>query len=48
QSIDASLERLNTDYIDLYRVHAWDPMTPVDEMMRSIDDMVRAGKIQHG
>src|ERR671931_812582 len=45
QSLEASLKRLNTDYIDLYWVHAWDPLTPIDEMMRALDDMVRAGKI---
>ena len=45
QSLEASLERVNTDYIDLYWVHAWDPLTPIEEMMRALDDMVRAGKI---
>jgi aryl-alcohol dehydrogenase-like predicted oxidoreductase len=45
QSLEASLGRLGTDYIDLYWVHAWDPMTPVDELMRALDDAVRAGKI---
>lgn len=45
QSLEASLRRLGTDYIDLYWVHAWDPMTPVEEMMRALDDAVRAGKI---
>ena len=45
QSLEASLKRLNTDYIDLYWVHAWDPLTPIKEMMRALDDMVRAGKI---
>ena len=45
QSLKASLERLNTDYIDLYWVHAWDPLTPVEELMRALDDMVRKGKI---
>src|ERR687889_599784 len=45
QSLKASLERLNTDYIDLYWVHAWDPLTPIEETMRSLDDMIRAGKI---
>lgn len=45
QSLEASLKRLNTDYIDLYWVHAWDFMTPADEVMRALDDMVRAGKI---
>jgi aryl-alcohol dehydrogenase-like predicted oxidoreductase len=45
QSLEASLKRLNTDYIDLYWVHAWDSLTPIEEMMRVLDDMVRAGKI---
>ena len=45
RALEASLKRLNTDYIDLYWVHAWDNMTPVDEVMRALDDMVRAGKI---
>jgi aryl-alcohol dehydrogenase-like predicted oxidoreductase len=45
QSLEASLKRLNTDYIDLYWVHAWDPLTPIEEMLRVLDDMVRAGKI---
>jgi aryl-alcohol dehydrogenase-like predicted oxidoreductase len=45
QALDASLKRLNTDYIDLYWLHAWDYTTPVEEVMRALDDMVRAGKI---
>lgn len=45
QAIEGSLKRLKTDYIDLYWVHAWDFMTPVDEVMRTLDDMVRAGKV---
>jgi aryl-alcohol dehydrogenase-like predicted oxidoreductase len=45
QSLEASLARLRTDYIDLYWVHAWDPMTPADELMRALDDSVRAGKV---
>ena len=45
QSLDASLKRLNTDYIDLYWVHAWDGMTPLEETMRALDDVVRAGKV---
>jgi aryl-alcohol dehydrogenase-like predicted oxidoreductase len=44
QSLEASLKRLGTDYIDLYWVHAWDFMTPVEEVMRALDDVVRAGK----
>lgn len=45
QSLEASLRRLNTDYIDLYWVHAWDQTTPVEEMMRALDDMIKSGKI---
>lgn len=45
QSLDASLKRLKTDYIDLYWLHAWDYLTPVDEVMRALDDQVRAGKV---
>src|SRR5438552_3377582 len=45
QSIDVSLKRLKTDYIDLYWVHIWDQMTPVEEVMRGLDDLVRAGKV---
>jgi aryl-alcohol dehydrogenase-like predicted oxidoreductase len=45
QSLEASLKRLGTDYIDLYWLHAWDFMTPVDEVMRALDDVVRQGKV---
>ena len=45
QSLDASLKRLNVDYIDLYWVHVWDYTTPVEEVVRALDDAVRAGKI---
>ena len=45
QSLDASLKQLKTDYIDLYWVHAWDYTTPEEEILRALDDMVRAGKI---
>jgi len=47
QALDASLKRLKTDYIDLYWMHAWDGVTPIEEVMRTADDMVRAGKILH-
>ncbi len=45
QSLEASLKRLRTHYVDLYWVHAWDAFTPVDETMRALDDAVRAGKV---
>ncbi len=45
QSLEASLRRLNTDRVDLYFVHAWDFLTPVEEIMRGLDDLVRAGKV---
>ena len=45
QSLEASLRRLGTDYLDLLWVHAWDFMTPVEEVMRGLDDLVRAGKV---
>ncbi len=45
QSLEASLKRMQLDYIDLYWLHAWDFMTPVEEVMRAFDDLVSAGKI---
>jgi aryl-alcohol dehydrogenase-like predicted oxidoreductase len=45
QAAEASLKRLHTDYIDLYWVHIWDQITPVEEVMRGLDDLVRAGKV---
>jgi len=44
-SVEASLKRLNTDYIDLFYLHIWDNLTPVDEVLRGLDDLVRQGKI---
>src|SRR5229473_5465742 len=44
---DASLRRLNTDYIDLYYIHRWDPETPIDETLGALDDLCRAGKIRY-
>ncbi|CAM4280895.1 aldo/keto reductase [Nocardia ninae] len=44
-SVEASLRKLNTDYIDLLYLHAWDFMTPVDEILRGMDDLVRSGKV---
>jgi aryl-alcohol dehydrogenase-like predicted oxidoreductase len=44
-SLDTSLRRLRTDYLDIYWVHMWDPQTPIEETMRALDDEVRAGRI---
>lgn len=46
-SCDASLKRLRTDYIDLYQVHIWDPVTPLEETLRALDDLVRWGKVRY-
>ncbi|AUX38903.1 aldo/keto reductase [Sorangium cellulosum] len=45
RSVEASLERLRTDYIDLLYLHAWDGTTPVEEVLRAMDDLVRSGKV---
>jgi aryl-alcohol dehydrogenase-like predicted oxidoreductase len=45
QSVEASLRRLKTDYLDLYWMHGWDALTPVEEVMRAFDDLVRQGKV---
>jgi aryl-alcohol dehydrogenase-like predicted oxidoreductase len=45
RAVEASLERLGTDHVDLLWVHMWDGMTPVDEVVRALDDLVRAGKV---
>lgn len=47
KAVDGSLKRLGTDYIDLYQVHAFDAMTPVDEVLSTLDGMVQAGKIRY-
>jgi aryl-alcohol dehydrogenase-like predicted oxidoreductase len=47
RALDASLRRLGVDSVDLYQVHAWDPLTPLEETMQTLDDMVRAGKIRY-
>ena len=45
--IDKSLERLGTDYVDLYQIHRWDYQTPIEETMEALDDVVRAGKARY-
>jgi aryl-alcohol dehydrogenase-like predicted oxidoreductase len=47
EQIDASLRRLQTDYIDLYQTHCWDASTPLEETLRALDDLVRAGKVRY-
>jgi len=47
RALEGSLRRLRTDYIDLYWLHAWDTITPVEEVVSTLDDLVRAGKIRH-
>jgi len=47
RALEGSLRRLKTDYIDLYWLHAWDTVTPVEEVVSTLNDLVRAGKIRH-
>ena len=47
RALDASLRRLGTDYIDLYWMHVWEGVTPVEEIVQTLGDLVRAGKIRH-
>ncbi|MEU7852241.1 aldo/keto reductase [Nonomuraea sp. NPDC049141] len=46
-SIDASLRRLGTDYVDLYQIHRWDDETPIEETMEALHDVVRSGKVRY-
>src|SRR5947208_5132525 len=46
-SIDASLKRLELDYVDLYQIHRWDPLTPIEVTMEALNDVVRAGKARY-
>src|SRR2546421_3004048 len=46
-AVEASLTRLKTDWLDLYQVHRHDPLTPVEETLRALDDLVRAGKVRY-
>jgi aryl-alcohol dehydrogenase-like predicted oxidoreductase len=47
QSIEESLTRLGTDYIDLYQIHGFDPLTPIEETLRALDDLVKSGKVRY-
>ena len=47
QELDASLTRLQTDYVDLYQIHRWDPQVPIEETMEALHDVVRAGKVRY-
>lgn len=46
-AVEASLKRLRTDYLDLYQLHRPDPLTPIEETLRALDDLVRAGKVRY-
>src|ERR1700747_1756507 len=46
-AVEASLRRLKTDYIDLYQQHDYDPLTPIDETLRALDDLIRQGKVRY-
>ncbi len=46
-AIDASLDRLGLDYVDLYQIHRWDPRVPIEETMEALHDVVRAGKARY-
>ena len=46
-AIDASLNRLGTDYVDLYQIHRWDPATPIEETLEALHDVVKAGKARY-
>jgi aryl-alcohol dehydrogenase-like predicted oxidoreductase len=47
RALDNSLHRLGVDTVDLYQVHAWDPVTPVEETLATLDDLVRSGKVRY-
>ena len=47
RALEGSLRRLRTDFVDLYYLHAWDCITPVEEVMSTLNDLVRAGKVRH-
>src|SRR6202163_4781482 len=47
REVEASLRRLQTDYLDLYQIHGWDSNTPLEETLRTLDDLVRQGKVRY-
>ena len=47
RAADNSLQRLGTDYIDLYQIHRWDAVTPIDETLSALDDLIRSGKVRY-
>ncbi|MNP39355.1 General stress protein 69 [compost metagenome] len=47
RELESSLRRLQTDYIDLYQIHTFDPHTPLEETLRTLEDMVRSGKVRY-
>jgi len=47
QAVEDSLSRLGTDWIDLYQLHQFDPLTPIDETLRALDDLIRDGKVRY-
>jgi aryl-alcohol dehydrogenase-like predicted oxidoreductase len=47
RAVEGSLQRLETDYIDVYMLHTWDQVTPAEEVMRTLEDLVRSGKVRH-
>ncbi len=46
-AVEASLRRLDTDYLDLYQIHSWDPHAPLEETLQTLDDLVRSGKVRY-
>jgi aryl-alcohol dehydrogenase-like predicted oxidoreductase len=47
RSVESSLKRLNTDHIDLLWLHAWDGLTPIEEVLRGLNDLITAGKVHY-
>src|SRR5207237_3288435 len=47
REVEGSLRQLQTDYIDLYQIHGWDSNTPLEETLRTLDDLVRQGKVRY-